>query len=222
MLEARDICKRFTGEGSAAIALDHVSLTVEQGAFVAIMGKSGSGKTTLLNTLSTLLAPDSGALRYQGRDIASFGENERNALRHKDFAIVFQFHHLLPYLTALENTLLPFMNALKPVPAATRAHAIDCLRRVGLEDKHDRLPAMLSGGEQQRVAIARALAKNASILFADEPTGSLDKQTGEDIMRLLTSLHRQGLTIVMVTHDPDYAAWAERVVRMRDGVIVAS
>ncbi|THB67137.1 MAG: ABC transporter ATP-binding protein [Desulfovibrio sp.] len=219
MLIANTLHKTFHGEGTPTLALNNVSLTVDQGEFVSIVGRSGSGKTTLLHVLSTLLAPDTGELTYHGRDIGQGGEKELNQLRHQDFAVIFQFHYLLPYLTALENTLLPFMNTLRPVSSQRVARAKECLARVGLADKTNRLPSMLSGGEQQRVAIARALVKEARYLFADEPTGSLDKATGQDILTLLRELNAEGLSVVMVTHEQQYAAQADRVLTMEDGVI---
>lgn len=218
MFIARDIDKSFKGQD--AEALKSVSLTVDQGEFLSLVGRSGSGKTTLLNVLSTLLRPDRGELRYNGEDLALAGEKRLNQLRHKDFAVIFQFHYLLPYLTALENTLLPFMNDLAPVSRGLLERAKQSLERVGLAGKHNRLPSMLSGGEQQRVAISRALVKEAQVLFADEPTGSLDRATGQGVMELLAELNQEGMTIVMVTHDPEYAAHAHRIVSMEDGEVL--
>ncbi|WP_028576649.1 ABC transporter ATP-binding protein [Desulfomicrobium escambiense] len=221
MLEAKDITKIFTSEGVATTALRGVSLTVGAGEFVSIVGRSGSGKTTFLNVLSTLLTPDSGEILYGGENVTAFSPERLNRLRNRDFAVVFQFHYLLPYLTARENVLLPFMTGLGRVGGHERARADECLARVGLADKRGKLPGHLSGGEQQRVAIARALVKDSKILFADEPTGNLDKTTGESVMSLLADLKRDGLSIVMVTHDEAYARRADRVVRMADGVVLA-
>jgi putative ABC transport system ATP-binding protein len=226
MLMAQDIVKRFAIKGKHGDdrrdveALKGVSLTLQEGEFLSVVGRSGSGKSTLLSVLATLTTPDAGSLTFDGRDLARLRERRLNAVRHADFAVIFQFHYLLPYLTALENTLLPFMQSLRPVPAAVRERGRQALARVGLEGKEDRLPAMLSGGEQQRVAIARALAKDARVLFADEPTGSLDKATGQGVMRLLQELNRDGLSIVMVTHDQDYAGMGHRTLEMEDGLIV--
>jgi len=220
MLEALNITKSFAQEGAPAQALKGVSLSVAPGEFVSIVGRSGSGKSTLLSIVSTLLAPDSGQLLYNGQDLAQASEDQLNAIRHGDFAVIFQFHYLLPYLTALENTLLPFMRGLKPVTRAQKAHGLDCLDRVGLLDKANRLPSQLSGGEQQRVAIARALVKDARVLFADEPTGSLDSATGATVMDLLGKINADGLSVVMVTHNEEYARLAHRVVRMEDGLVV--
>jgi putative ABC transport system ATP-binding protein len=217
MLEARDIAKSYASADGSAPVLTGVSLTLEQGEFLAIVGRSGSGKSTLLNILSTLLTPDAGQVLYAGRDITRLPERDLSALRRKDFAVVFQMHHLLPYLTALENVLLPFMTGLAPAPRAVVDRARERLDRVGLAGKHHRLPGRLSGGEQQRVAIARALVKQASILFADEPTGSLDPGTGREIVGLLQELNAEGLSVVMVTHDLGYASCAHRLLRLENG-----
>ena len=224
ILNAVDVTKSFTqadsGDGSPTQALKGVSLSVAPGEFVSIVGRSGSGKSTLLSVLSTLLKPDSGTLTYNGFDLTRATEAEIDALRHGDFAVIFQFHYLLPYLTALENTLLPFMRGLRPVSGEQRRRGLECLERVGLADKAARLPGQLSGGEQQRVAIARALVKDARVLFADEPTGSLDSATGATVMELLGRIHKDGLAVVMVTHNEQYAGLADRVVRMADGLVV--
>ena len=220
MLEATNITKTFESNGTTVQVLDKVSISLKDGEYVSIMGRSGSGKSTLLNVISTLVRPDSGELNYQGINLASAKEKYLNGLRKSDFSVIFQFHHLLPYLTVVENVLLPFMNSYRPVGKEVRQEAMACLERVGLEDKAKRLPGSLSGGEQQRVAIARALVKSSKILFADEPTGSLDKKTGESIMELLDELHRDGLAIVMVTHELEYAKLADRLIEIDDGRIV--
>ncbi|AMK10441.1 MAG: ABC transporter ATP-binding protein [Pseudodesulfovibrio sp.] len=217
MFEARNITKTFRSEGLESRVLCGADLTVEPGEFVSIVGRSGSGKTTFLNILSTLLAPDGGELLYRGEDVTNFSRARLNELRSRDFAVIFQFHHLLPYLSARENVLLPYMQGVRPVTAEQRKRADACLERVGLSGKGDKLPGHLSGGEQQRVAIARALVKESALLFADEPTGNLDKATGESIMELLGDLKGDGLSIVMVTHDGEYAARADRMVTMVEG-----
>jgi len=157
---------------------------------------------------------------YKGQDVTSMKEARINGLRHKDFSIIFQLHHLLPYLTALENVMVPFMNTLRPVSQELRDRAAGCLERVGLGGKGGRLPGNLSGGEQQRVAIARALVKSPEVLFADEPTGSLDKRNGDGIVDLLCDLHAGGVSLVLVTHDMGYARLAQRTVVMEDGRVV--
>ena len=222
MLRAENLCKRYVADGLETPVLKEVSLAVDQGEFLSIVGRSGSGKTTLLHVLSTLMAPDSGVVTYREDEITQLSERSLNRLRRTDFAVIFQFHHLLPYLTALENTLLPFMTSLAPVGKEKIQRAKECLNRVGLSGKHNSLPGQLSGGEQQRVAIARALVKSPTILFADEPTGNLDSNTGQTIMDLLEELNRDGLTVVMVTHDPEYAHRAQQVLEMEDGRLKAA
>jgi putative ABC transport system ATP-binding protein len=220
MLSAVNIEKSFPYEDAEVTVLRGVTVHLDRGDYVAIVGRSGSGKTTLLNVLSTLVKSDKGLLTYEGADLSSAAEKELNEIRRADFSVIFQFHHLLPYLSVLENTLLPFMGTLRPVSGQLQQRALDCLDRVGLADKARRLPGSLSGGEQQRVAIARALVKSSRILFADEPTGSLDRGTGEQIMELLAELHGEGLTIVMVTHEPAYAQLAQRTIEIEDGLLV--
>jgi len=221
MLVADNVVKSFASEAGNAPALRGVSLTIEAGEFVCIVGRSGSGKSTMLNVLSSLLTPDSGQVRYQDRDLAAMSARERDTLRATDFSMIFQMHHLLPYLTAFENVLTPFLSGLRPVSSERRAKALECLARVGLADKADRLPGRLSGGEQQRVAIARALVTAPRIIFADEPTGSLDGDTGRQIMGILGGLNAEGMTVVMVTHEPDYAAMGKRVVEIADGKVLS-
>lgn len=219
MITAQNITKSFGKNGHGEQALKGVSLDINPGDFATIVGRSGSGKSTLLNVLSTLLQPDNGELLYKGENLGAASGNRLNKLRGSDFAMIFQMHHLLPYLTAEENVLAPFMRGIKPISQLYKERAAACLERVGLGDKGQRLPGELSGGEQQRVAIARALVTNPDILFADEPTGSLDKNTGESVMQLLKELHRDGLTIVMVTHEPSYAAMGTRTIELEDGRI---
>lgn len=218
MLQARAIRKTYPGTEKPV--LDSINLHIKAGEFLSLLGRSGSGKSTLLNILSSLVLPDSGEVLLEGVDICACPESERNRLRREVFAMVFQQHHLMPYLSALENVLLPFMGSLTPVTTKQRDAARHMLERVGLSGKEQSPPGKLSGGEQQRVAIARALARGARILFADEPTGSLDSATGSSIMELLHELNRDGVTVVMVTHNPEYARQAQRAVTMADGRIV--
>lgn len=220
MISARNLNKYFSLNGEQMQVLRGISLDIQEGEFLSIIGRSGSGKTTLLNVLSTLVSPDKGQLYYGGNNLMAAGPSQLNELRKSDFAVIFQFHHLLPYLTVLQNTLLPFMRSVKPVSRDIVAKAEACLERIGLGGKKNRLPGSLSGGEQQRVAIARAMVKSAKVLFADEPTGSLDKKTGEEIMELLQELHDNGMTVIMVTHEPLYAKRADRLVELSDGRVV--
>lgn len=220
MLSAQNLNKHYLCGGEKIDVLRNINLHIDDGEFLAIVGRSGSGKTTLLHVLSTLIQPDQGQLIYNDSNLASASTDQLNSLRQQEFAVIFQFHHLLPYLTVLQNTLLPFMRSVAPVSKDIVTRAEQCLERIGLLDKKDRLPGSLSGGEQQRVAIARAMVKSAKVLFADEPTGSLDQGTGEEIMNLIEELNGDGLTVVMVTHEPIYAKRADRLLEMSDGVIV--
>lgn len=219
MLHVHNISKHYPGAERPAV--DNVSLDIHSGEFLSLLGRSGSGKSTLLSMLASLVLPDSGRIVFEGRDICEFGEQARNRLRRESFAVVFQLHHLIPYLTALENVLLPCVSGFSGIRAADRETAAAMLRRVGLSGKEDAMPGKLSGGEQQRVAIARALTRGSRILFADEPTGSLDSVTGASIMKLLRELNEEGLTIVMVTHNPEYARLSGRAITMEDGRIAA-
>jgi putative ABC transport system ATP-binding protein len=218
MIKAKSIVKRYSGSEKPAV--DHLDLHVRTGEFLSIVGRSGSGKSTLLHVLSSLIKPDSGEVIFQGYDICAASEKKRNQLRGKEFAVVFQQHHLLPYLSALENVLLPFIDGFTPIKIQYIEHARTILRRVGLEHKEKSRPGNLSGGEQQRIAIARALVRGACVLFADEPTGNLDSATGEAIIKLMQELHADGLTIVMVTHNDEFANQSNRVIRMVDGKIL--
>ena len=217
MLRAASLVKRYAGSEKPAV--DHLDLHVRRGEFVSIVGRSGSGKSTLLYILSSLVKPDAGAVFFQDLDICSAREAARNQVRRHDFAVVFQQYHLLPYLTALENVLLPFLGGFAPVRRQQLAAARGMLERVGLGHKEHARPGELSGGEQQRVAIARALVRGARVLFADEPTGNLDFATGTSIIELLHELNQDGVTIVMVTHNAEFANAAGRVVSMADGKI---
>jgi putative ABC transport system ATP-binding protein len=218
MIKAISVVKHYAGAEKPAV--DHLDLEIQAGEFLSIVGRSGSGKTTLLHILSSLVKPDSGRVLFQGQDICVVSEKRKNDLRGRKFAMVFQQHHLLPYLSALENVLLPFLGTWTPLGKQHAVMARDMLKRVGLEHKENSLPGKLSGGEQQRVAIARALVRGATVLFADEPTGSLDFATGLSIMKLLHEFHDDGVTIVMVTHNDEFAAQASRTVKMADGKIL--
>ena len=218
MLRANSLVKRYAGSEKPAV--DHLDLHILGGEFVSIVGRSGSEKSTLLHILSSLIKADSGTVFFHDLDICSAPEEKRNHLRSKEFAVVFQQQHLLPYLTAIENVLLPFLNSFAPITSQHIASARKMLERVGLGHKEHSRPGKLSGGEQQRVAIARALIRGARVLFADEPTGSLDFATGTSIIELLHELNADGLTIVMVTHNDEFANTSSRVLRMADGKII--
>jgi putative ABC transport system ATP-binding protein/lipoprotein-releasing system ATP-binding protein len=199
--------------------LHGLTLTIEQGEFVALTGKSGSGKSTLLYLLSTLDTPTSGEVILDGTPVSKLGSHEVHALRNLKMGFVFQFHYLLPDLNAIENVLLPAMKAGEETKRKERARYL--LNEFGILDKAQRLPGQLSGGEQQRVAIARALIMNPSLVFADEPTGNLDSQNAEIVMNLLKRINREeGSTMVLITHDEDFARQAFRQIQLKDGRIV--
>lgn len=218
MLTATHLTKEYqSGNGRLAV-LKHVSFSVPQGAFVAIVGPSGSGKTTLLGLLAGLDTPSDGAVSLDGVDITRMTEDQRALLRGEKVGFIFQSFQLIPTLTALENVQVP-LELRGEDGSADRAR--DLLQRVGLSDRTGHFPAQLSGGEQQRVAIARAFSNNPRILFADEPTGNLDGATGERIVELLQELNREsGSTVVIVTHDIALAERTGRVIRLRDGEVV--
>lgn len=196
-----------------------VCLDIRQGEFVALTGRSGSGKSTLLYLLSTLDNPTSGQLEIDDKDVATLSSKQLHRLRNERIGFVFQFHYLLPELTALENVLMPAMKSNQVKQRQKRAKML--LEAVGLGKKMNRLPRHLSGGEQQRVAIARALVMEPAYLFADEPTGSLDSVAGNAVMDILMEMNREsGTTIVLVTHDPEFASRAKRQIVLADGVVI--
>jgi putative ABC transport system ATP-binding protein len=211
--------QRRKGEGQQVHALRDVSLEIEAGAFVAVMGASGSGKSTLMNILGCLDTPSSGSYHLGGEAVHAMAPDLLAAVRNRRIGFVFQQFNLLARTSALENVELPMEYAGVGAPAR-RARARAALERVGLGERLHHLPTELSGGQQQRVAIARALVNQPQLILADEPTGALDSQTSEDTMRLLADLHREGLTVVLVTHEPEVAAWAQRKLVFKDGRMV--
>lgn len=213
VIQTVHLSKRF----GAVTALDDVNITVARGEFVAIMGSSGSGKTTLMNILTCLDTPSEGQVLLNGTDAAALDEEARRAFRARTIGLVFQQFHLLPYLTACENVML----AQYYHSVTDKAAALAALERVGLAHRSDHLPKQLSGGEQQRVCIARALINEPEILFADEPTGNLDAENEQTVLRIFAELHAQNRTIVMVTHNPDLGAKTDRIIRLQHGRIQA-
>jgi putative ABC transport system ATP-binding protein len=222
VVEMQGITKTYRSGGGARTvevhALRGVDLTIEQGEYVALMGPSGSGKSTLMHIIGLLDSPSGGSYRLGGRSVEGLSEVELARIRNRRVGFVFQAFFLLPRLSALHNVALPLV--YRGVPLAERLkRARAALESVGLGDRLDHLPSELSGGQKQRVAIARALVQEPDLLLADEPTGNLDSRSSEEILGLFDELHRQGKTIVMVTHEPDVGSRAQRIVRLRDGQI---
>lgn len=223
ILEGRDLQKTYRLGNVDVPVLKGASIDVKEGEWVAVLGSSGSGKSTLLHLLGDLDQPDEsgGSVYYRGEDLKSFSHGRRNAYRNRDVGFVFQFYHLLPELTVLENATLPGIVARQDSRHVT-GDGMKRLEAFGLGHRLNHRPRELSGGERQRVAIARALINQPSVLLADEPTGNLDEQTGEQILDLLAAEHQRGLAIVMVTHDHSIADRADRVVELHHGVLADS
>jgi putative ABC transport system ATP-binding protein len=220
LIEADHLFKIYRSGDEQLYALNDLSLSIDDGEHVAIMGASGSGKSTLMNILGALDRPTRGEYRLDGEPVSKMTDRRLSSLRNRKIGFVFQSFNLLPRLDAVENVEVPLVYA-GVRPRERRARAVEALRSVGLGDRLGHRPTQLSGGQQQRVAIARALVTRPRLLLADEPTGALDTETTSQILAMLDDLHRGGLTIVVVTHEPDVAARAKRVVWVRDGRIVA-
>jgi lipoprotein-releasing system ATP-binding protein len=219
LVEVADLVKSYTTPSGAIAVLRGLSLSVARGEMVAIVGASGVGKSTLLHVLGGLDRAERGAVRVAGEDIGALSDDDLVAFRNRHVGFVFQFHHLLPEFTALENVMMPLRIARRP-PAEARPRAEALLARVGLAERVGHRPGMLSGGEQQRVAMARALAMGPALLVADEPTGNLDEHTAEALHGLLREMHRDaGLTSIIATHNARLAALCDRVLRLEDGVL---
>lgn len=220
MIELKDIWKQYSLGEVAVPVLKGVSLNIDAGEFVAIMGASGSGKTTLLNIIGCLDELNRGTYRLAGENVEQANDDRLAQLRSAHIGFVFQLFNLIPRISALRNVELPMIyNNI--APRLRRKRALESLERMGIADRADHVPAQLSGGQQQRVAIARALVNEPDILVADEPTGSLDSQTGAEIMQLFNSLNQAGMSIVMVTHEADIAQHAHRIIHLKDGLVVA-
>ena len=218
VIDVNNITKHYSLGTQTVEALRGISFGIEQGEFIAIMGPSGSGKSTLMNIIGCLDSPTDGTYHLNNQEVSTLEADELAGIRNKEIGFVFQNFHLLARNTALDNVMLPLKYAgVDKVNQLKRGKEV--LSQVGLESRMDHQPSELSGGQQQRVAIARALVNNPSILFADEPTGNLDSQTGQDVMQLFHNLHQQGQTIILITHENEVAAEAQRTIFIKDGLV---
>ena len=219
LLEYDGVCKYYQMGDTTVKAADHISMQINKGEFVAIVGQSGSGKSTCMNIIGCLDVPTSGTYRLNGRDVGRMNSNELAEIRNEMLGFIFQQYNLLPKLNLMENVEVPLVYA--GIPRAERhARAKAALERVGLGNKLKNKPNQLSGGQQQRVSIARALAGDPAVILADEPTGALDSHTGREVLGMLQQLHRQGNTVVLITHDNSIAVQAQRIIRLEDGHVV--
>ena len=215
LIELKDVYKIYHMGDEEVHALDGVSLTIDKGEFVAIVGQSGSGKSTAMNIIGCLDVPTSGTYHLGGVDVSTMDDDQQAEIRNKMLGFIFQQYNLIPKLSVLENVELPLLYAEE-----RKERAIAALGRVGLADKQKNLPSQLSGGQQQRVSIARALAGDPSVILADEPTGALDSRTGREVLGFLQKLNQEGDTVVLITHDNSIAVKAKRIVRLQDGHII--
>jgi len=220
LLKLVNVSKVYQMDGVSVTALDRDDFEVESGEFVAIMGPSGSGKSTLMHLAGCLDTPSSGKIIFNNRNVSNLNETELANIRSREIGFVFQSFNLIPRMTAVDNVSLPLIYVGMKMKIR-KEKALAALERVGLKDRINHFPNQLSGGEQQRVAIARALVNNPRVIMADEPTGNLDTKSGQEIMAIFTSLNQKGITIVMVTHEGEIAAFAKRIVRVRDGKIIS-
>lgn len=219
LVDIKDISKVYNPGENEVRALDHVNLEISTNEFVAIIGQSGSGKSTLMNMLGCLDVPTSGSYFLHGQDVSHMSDDELSDIRNKEIGFIFQGFNLIPNLTALENVELPLIYRGVSKKERTRLAAV-ALSRVGLENRKTHKPSEMSGGQQQRVAIARAIAQAPPVILADEPTGNLDSASSKEIMGILKSIHNEGSTVILITHDNDIADQAERVIKIIDGRIV--
>ena len=219
LIELKDVYKIYPMGGEEVHALDGVSFAIDRGEFVAIVGQSGSGKSTAMNIIGCLDVPTAGTYKLNGRDVGRMSRDELAEIRNELLGFIFQQYNLLPKLSLMENVEVPLVYA--GVPRGERhRRAAAALERVGLGDKLRNKPNQLSGGQQQRVSIARALAGRPAVILADEPTGALDSHTGREVLKMLQELHRQGNTVVLITHDNSIAVQAQRIIRLEDGRVV--
>ncbi len=219
LIEFDAVCKYYQMGDTTVKAADHITMKIEKGEFVAIVGQSGSGKSTCMNIIGCLDVPTYGTYRLNGRDVGKMNRNELAAIRNEMLGFIFQQYNLLPKLNLMENVEVPLVYA--GISRADRhIRAREVLEQVGLGDKLKNRPNQLSGGQQQRVSIARALVRNPPVILADEPTGALDSHTGREVLGLLQQLHKQGHTVVLITHDNSIAVQADRIIRLEDGQVV--
>ena len=219
LIEFRDVCKHYKMGGETIAAADHISMGIQKGEFVAIVGQFGSGKSTCMNIIGCLDVPSSGTYLLDGRDVGQMDKNELAEIRNELLGFIFQQYNLLPKLTLLENVEVPMMYAGIPM-AERHERARVALELVGLGGKLRHRPSQLSGGQQQRVSVARALVGEPAVILADEPTGALDSHTSREVLNLLQQLHRAGNTVVLITHDNSIAVQAQRIIRLEDGHVV--
>lgn len=220
LIEIRNMCKIYNPGENEVRALDHVDLQIDRHEFVAIIGQSGSGKSTLMNMLGCLDVPTSGTYYLNGQDVSHLTDDELSDIRNREIGFIFQGFNLIANMTALENVELPLI--YRSVPKKEREElSRTALKKVGLEKRMDHKPSEMSGGQQQRVAIARAIAQAPPVILADEPTGNLDSGSTKEIMGILKELHKEGRTVILITHDNEIAARAKRIIRIMDGKIVA-
>ncbi len=218
LVEIRDMCKIYNPGENEVRALDNVSVTIEEGEFVAIIGQSGSGKSTLMNMLGCLDVPSSGTYKLHGQSVSELDDDELSDIRNREIGFIFQGFNLIPNLTALENVELPLI--YRGVSRSKRLElARVALEKVGLGHRMEHKPAEMSGGQQQRVAIARAIAQAPPVILADEPTGNLDSHSTQEILGIIKELHGEGRTVILITHDNEIAAQAKRVIKIKDGRI---
>ncbi|MDO4531567.1 MAG: ABC transporter ATP-binding protein [Bacillota bacterium] len=219
IIEFQNVSKKYYMGENVLIAANCVNFKIYEGEFISIVGQSGSGKSTCMNIIGCLDVPTEGTYLLDGRDVGAMEDDELAEIRNEKLGFIFQQYNLLPKLTILENVEVPLVYAGVP-KAERRRRAKEALARVGLGDKTGHLPTQLSGGQQQRVSIARALAGTPTVILADEPTGALDSKTGREVLKMLQELHREGNTVVLITHDNGIAATADRVIRLDDGKVV--
>ena len=219
MINISNLSKEYNLGSNSFLALDNTSVNIESGEFVSIMGASGSGKSTLMNIIGCLDVPSSGDYKLNDQNISKLSSNDLADVRNKTIGFVFQSFNLLPRLNALENVMLPLLYSGK-TSSERSTLALNSLNSVGLEDRINHRPNQLSGGQQQRVSIARAIVGIPKLILADEPTGALDSKTSLEIMAILENLNKQGITIVLVTHENDIAEYGNRIIRMKDGIII--